>query len=345
MALGNQPRVSVICPTFNRSEAILATVNSVREQSVPDWELIVVSDGSTDDTEEWVRSAAARDARIRLIRTERHGHPSEPRNAGLALARGDVVAYLDHDDRWRDDHLAVLLSAFDDGAELVATGFERRDKAESVRAVSDPIGLCWHPEIQVLSPLFEPSRTAHLRGLPEKVGGWRAGVGLEDWDLWLRLTDAGIGFTTLPERTTILLDDRGTRRYRTMRRSRMPLAAFDDARRAHQVLQELKHERHQTAFFDAFVTDTKAWFRRLAGTPEFVRPRGWQGDLDAEITRRAGEDYQAWSDDVVLVPVRGRYLLALTLWCATAEHARRIEELSQQIQPTQLALIAQIATG
>ena len=75
-------RIAVICPAFNRSAAILPTVESVLAQTVQDWELFVVSDGSTDDTDEVVR--AVRDPRVRLLRVANHGCPGGPRNAGLA---------------------------------------------------------------------------------------------------------------------------------------------------------------------------------------------------------------------------------------------------------------------
>jgi hypothetical protein len=54
--------------------------------------------------------------------------------------------------------------------------------------VTPPLALCWHPELQVMNAIFQPSQVAHVAGLAESVGGWRAsGTGLEDWDLWLRL--------------------------------------------------------------------------------------------------------------------------------------------------------------
>lgn len=335
-------RVSVICPTFNRSRAILHTIDSVRAQTVSDWELIVVSDGSTDDTDEWVRTAARDDGRIRLHRTVRHGHPAEPRNVGLALARGEVIAYLDHDDQWRPDHLATVLSAVEDGASMVATGYERRDRDGTCVGVSEPVTYCWHPEIQLMSPLFEPSLMAHLRGLPERVGGWRGGIGMEDWDLYVRLADAGVDVTTVPERTVTLLYDSGTRRYRISRRHRLPLAVFDDARKARLALTALRADEHAPALHAAIVDDLTEWLCRLSETPRFVWPRGWRGDLASEIRRIASSDRLLWTEDFVVVPSNGRYLIAQLLWCATAEHARRISEVAPKIQPRQLDLIARI---
>ncbi|MFF5337904.1 glycosyltransferase family 2 protein [Streptomyces sp. NPDC013181] len=336
------PRFSVVCPTYNRSGALVPTLDSVRVQSFPDWELLVVSDGSTDDTDDVVRAAAADDPRIRLVRAPRHGHPSGPRMIGLAGARGEFAAYLDHDDTWRADHLRVLLTAFEAGADLVATGCERRDAAGAVTSRSDLLEVVWHPEIQLLGPVFEPSRVAHRRPLAEEAGGWRAGDGLEDWDLWLRMADRGLRFTTVHEHTAFLLDDSGTRRHRTVRRHRLPLAVHDDPRRARETLLRLRSGAYDEEFRRAYVADTVDWYARMERTPDFVRPTGHRGDLGPEIEARARRAGELWPD-LVVVPDRGRFLLAQLLWCPTAEHARRVTELSARVQTRQLALLAEIA--
>ncbi|MFC7892615.1 glycosyltransferase [Streptomyces sp. NPDC057381] len=332
------PRVSVICPTYNRSRPILDTLASVTAQTVTDWEMLVVSDGSTDDTDDRVRDAARTDPRIRLLRTEPHGHPSGPRNTALAEARGEVVAYLDHDDRWRADHLEVVLSLMDRGAELVATGFELRDPAGALRAASQPYEMCWHPEFQILGVVFEPSRVAHRRGLAERAGGWRTGAGLEDWDLWLRMTDAGARFTTVAERTTVLLDDGGTRRHRIPARHWLPLAVFDDPRPARSMLELLRSGRDAAAHRAAQLADTGEWLARLVADDRFVRPAGWDGDPVADIARARLGAGELWTDLAVLG--RGdRYALAQPLRCATAGHAERVTSLARRSQPRLFALL------
>ncbi|MFB4424070.1 glycosyltransferase family 2 protein [Streptomyces sp. QL37] len=336
------PRFSVICPTHNRSRAITRTLESVRRQAFPGWELLVVSDGSTDDTDEWVRAAAAQEPRIRLLRVPRHGHPSGPRMSGLREARGEFTAYIDHDDEWRADHLRVLLDAFEAGADLVATGCERRTAAGALTSRSDPLELVWHPEIQMLGPMFEPSRVAHRRPLAEEAGGWRAGDGLEDWDLWLRMAGLGLRFTTVHAHTAALLDDSSTRRHRTVRRHRLPLAVFDDARRAHAALRRLRGGEFDDEFRSAYLADTLEWYERMSTTPEFVLPTGWHGELGPEITHRATAPGDLWPD-LVLVPEGRHFVLAQLLWCATVDHARQVRSLSARVQRRQLALAAEVA--
>lgn len=98
----NTPAFSVVIPAYNVACYIGETIQSVLQQSVQDWELIVVDDGSTDDTAERVKAVG--DARIRLIRQENSG-VSVARNTGIAAARGRYVALLDADDLWAPSHL------------------------------------------------------------------------------------------------------------------------------------------------------------------------------------------------------------------------------------------------
>jgi len=94
-------------------------VESLRAQTFTDWELIVVGDACTDDTEDVVRSFD--DARIRFVnRAQNFGEQSAPNNDGVALARGRFIAFLNHDDLWLPEHLETCLAAIDD-ADLVFT--------------------------------------------------------------------------------------------------------------------------------------------------------------------------------------------------------------------------------
>src|ERR1700728_4898735 len=95
------PRVSVIIPSFNRAHCIAASVESVLAQSFQDFELIVVDDGSTDETQQVL---ARFGDRIRVIRQD-NGGVSAARNAGMRVARGSWIAFQDSDDTWRPEKL------------------------------------------------------------------------------------------------------------------------------------------------------------------------------------------------------------------------------------------------
>ncbi len=104
------PSVTVVMPAFNAGRTIESSIQSVLEQSLSNLELIVVDDGSSDGTPDLVRELAAEDRRIRLVQQSNAG-PSVARNRGAKLARGEVVAFLDADDQWARDHLALHVEA------------------------------------------------------------------------------------------------------------------------------------------------------------------------------------------------------------------------------------------
>jgi glycosyltransferase involved in cell wall biosynthesis len=91
-----EPLVSIVVPTWNRLSYLREAVASVLGQSYPRWELIVVDDGSTDGTAEWIRGLA--DPRITLLERPHSGNLARVRNAGNAVAKGDLIALLDSDD-------------------------------------------------------------------------------------------------------------------------------------------------------------------------------------------------------------------------------------------------------
>src|SRR5438132_3254976 len=101
---GAPPAVSVIVPTFQRREYVVRAVGSVLAQTYEDFELIVVDDGSTDGTGE---ALAGLDGRLRYLWQENRG-TGAARNTGLRLARGEIVAFLDSDNRWLPHHLGIV---------------------------------------------------------------------------------------------------------------------------------------------------------------------------------------------------------------------------------------------
>lgn len=94
-----EPKVSVVIGAYNCEKFIRETVQSVIDQSFRDWELIIVDDCSTDSTCQVINQI--KDDRIRLIRLEKNsGIPAIPRNVAMKSAKGDYIAFLDHDDLW-----------------------------------------------------------------------------------------------------------------------------------------------------------------------------------------------------------------------------------------------------
>jgi glycosyltransferase involved in cell wall biosynthesis len=126
------PLVSVVLTTYNRSELVLPAIDSVLRQTLGDFELIVVDDCSTDDTAEVV--GRVDDPRLSLVRHETNLGLAEARNSGISRARGRYLCFLDDDDEWRADKLAVQTAAFDaapDPAELLVYSQARVDDGVS----------------------------------------------------------------------------------------------------------------------------------------------------------------------------------------------------------------------
>ncbi|WP_133273801.1 glycosyltransferase family 2 protein [Hymenobacter radiodurans] len=103
----NNPFFSVIIPTYNRADFITTTIESVQKQEFAAWEVLVIDDGSTDDTSQ--RVAALSDTRIQYL-PKLNAERGAARNYGLARAKGEYVLFLDSDDRLLPNHLAVLHS-------------------------------------------------------------------------------------------------------------------------------------------------------------------------------------------------------------------------------------------
>jgi glycosyltransferase involved in cell wall biosynthesis len=151
--------VSVVMPTHDRSLYLSEAIASVLEQRYRDWELIIVDDGSTDDTPAYLASLS--DPRIRTIRRDVSGGAAAARNDGLALARGEMIMFLDDDDVLRDTALTRLVGALDAHPDAVAAvGACRlfRENADSVK-------------------VFHPSRPHTRTVWPELLFGWWANSG------------------------------------------------------------------------------------------------------------------------------------------------------------------------
>ena len=102
--------VSIVMPAYNAAGTIRASIESVLAQTVSDWELIVIDDGSKDDTAAILAQLAAEDSRIRFLQNETNSGASFTRNRAVALAEGEWIAFLDSDDMWHPQKLEKQLA-------------------------------------------------------------------------------------------------------------------------------------------------------------------------------------------------------------------------------------------
>jgi glycosyltransferase involved in cell wall biosynthesis len=190
------PTVSVVVPTYNRGDLIGETLESVRVQTLPDWECLVIDDGSTDDTKSVVRRFAGQDARFRYVRQENAG-VCAARNRGVSLARGEYIAFLDSDDHFAPDKLEWQVAALqaDPGAVLVY-GNTLQCKPPDMRhgwvylgdIVDKPSGWAFESLLQC-SSIYAPLVRADVF---RKTGGFdSAMIPGEDWDMWIRIARVG----------------------------------------------------------------------------------------------------------------------------------------------------------
>ena len=108
------PRVSVVIPTYDRAETLPRAIDSALEQTIDDLEVVVVDDGSTDETPSVLADYAAADARVRTVVHATNRGANVARNTGIEHARGEYVAFLDSDDEWRPGKLERQLAALED---------------------------------------------------------------------------------------------------------------------------------------------------------------------------------------------------------------------------------------
>lgn len=105
--MNSNPEVSVIIPTYNRAASIGDSVTSVLNQTFQDFEIIIVNDGSTDETEKSVSEFS--DTRIKLISHESNKGAAAARNTGIIASQGNLIAFLDSDDRWLPEKLQIQI--------------------------------------------------------------------------------------------------------------------------------------------------------------------------------------------------------------------------------------------
>jgi glycosyl transferase family 2 len=203
--MSDVPAVTVIIPTYQRRELVTRAVASVLGQTFRDFELLVVDGGSDDGTE---RALIGLDERLRYHCEPKRG-VAAARNAGIRLARGSVVAFLDSDNRWLPDHLQVVTGALGrrPSAVLVST-CPRFSVAGSERACDAQL-LDYLPECVLSNNVGFVSCIAVRRDALLAVGGFDEQLPvLEDNDLWLRLAMRG-PFSLVRRRTILKQTTRG----------------------------------------------------------------------------------------------------------------------------------------
>ncbi len=200
----NNPKVSVIIPTYNRASDLKRALNSVLAQSFTDWEIIVVDNNSIDDTDAVV--SAFNDQRISIHKVHNNGVIAISRNKGILEAKGEFLAFLDSDDWWITDKLRKAVNYLEQGNDLVyhdlwiveKVGKRNYRKTVGVRDLLPPVfdDLILHGNpIANSSVVVRAELLKEINGLSEDLQL----IAAEDYDCWLRIALKSDRFACIPE--------------------------------------------------------------------------------------------------------------------------------------------------
>lgn len=192
------PLVSIIVPTFNRAKYLQEAIQSIQQQSFQGWELVVIDDGSVDDTATILDRLCSIDPRINYRKQENRGSGAA-RNHGLSIAQGSYVAFLDSDDRYLPLGLETLVQAITAGHRRLIYGdyvvFDEADGTTKPIRASAPLArprLALQFLIPRANPIL-PSATIVERRALEEIGGFdetfRTGQAVELWSRFTRRHD------------------------------------------------------------------------------------------------------------------------------------------------------------
>lgn len=193
MTINKSVAVSIIIPTYNRGYCLSRTIKSVLEQEFQDFEIIIVDNYSTDNTDEVINSFD--DERITLLKFKNEGIVAASRNLGIKKAKGQYIAFLDSDDWWLTNKLQSCIHALSDGCDLVyhdlymvksEVRFKKRSNVMKSRALTEPVfqdllvngnPICNSSVVVKRSLLIDIEGISEINEL----------VGCEDFDCWLRI--------------------------------------------------------------------------------------------------------------------------------------------------------------
>jgi glycosyltransferase involved in cell wall biosynthesis len=192
------PVVTVIIATWNRGELLLPTLRSALAQRFKDFEVIIVGDGCTDNTAAVVAPFLGK--KVRWINLNHNtGSQSFPNNVGIAMARGQYITYLGHDDIWDLNHLEVLQNVFAHAPDChfaVSGGLVHGPPDSNYETVT---GLFDDSFSAPAEHFFPPTALMHRRDCVKRIGFWRSPMRLHapvDHDFQLRAVAAGMRFNS-----------------------------------------------------------------------------------------------------------------------------------------------------
>ena len=202
-----EPVFSVVIPTYNRADILSRSVDSVLAQTYKNLELIVVDNGSTDATRQWLNDNY-QDDRIVYHYQEGSGSPASPRNTGISLAKGQWICLLDSDDRWDKNKLQCVFDTIqtNTNADVICHNeniyYEATDTIGKMLKYG-PISKNMYKEMLIFGNRLSTSATSirldFLKNNDLQFNESKEFATVEDYDLWLNLARLSARFVFLPE--------------------------------------------------------------------------------------------------------------------------------------------------
>jgi len=204
------PRISICIPAYNAEKYLPEALESVRNQTFKDWELIVTEDGSKDGAEAMVRAFAQSVPQpVRYMRHEANQGLPATRNTGITASTGEWIALLDADDRWAENHLETIHARLlETGADLAHAGsvlFDSDTGRELGIRAPTPAELAAFPYSLFMGELIiQPSSVVLKKNLWERAGGFDPTFRyVEDREMWMRCARVGGRFVFTGENTCL----------------------------------------------------------------------------------------------------------------------------------------------
>ena len=205
-------RVTVVIPAYNAAPFLAAALSSVAAQSRPADEVVVVDDGSTDETTTIARAWADQLPLVLVVKEANEGLGAARRD-GIDTSSGDLLALLDADDYLLPDHLEVLVGWYErHGGIVAASGYRWVPGQRMAQRAWNEIAPVPSPDeqpMEILRRNFIFSNVLIDRASYDRAGGFRALRSDEDWDLWIRMIRDGCR-ATVPDTATVIFRNRPT---------------------------------------------------------------------------------------------------------------------------------------
>ncbi|MBI9042225.1 glycosyltransferase family 2 protein [Lutibacter sp.] len=187
----NDPLVSIITPNFNADKYISRSIESVLQQTYKNWELLIIDDGSTDNSVEIIEKFSAEDARIKLIKLSINSGPAICRNTGIEKASGSFIAFLDSDDYWDENKLAIQTKTMIEGRlSFSFTGYSIVNEANEFINIQKAKPLVSYNDL--LTNNYIGCLTAMYSVTSLGKVYFPALLKRQDWALWLSITKKGV---------------------------------------------------------------------------------------------------------------------------------------------------------